>query len=120
MMVWIKSICVRPAVRDPAAAGVRASATDARALAADQPAAGGAHLLRGGAIEDEPSVRFVLNWETDANDVDFHIYDGKGGHAYFSTRKLPSGGELYADVTTGYTLDISHDGTSVASGFSIT
>lgn len=49
-----------------------------------------------------PSLRFVLNWETDANDVDFHIYDGKGGHAYFSQRQLPSGGRLYADVTTGY------------------
>ncbi|HEY0133593.1 MAG TPA: VIT domain-containing protein [Nannocystis sp.] len=49
-----------------------------------------------------PSLRFVLNWETDANDVDFHIYDGQGGHAYYSNRSLPSGGELYADVTTGY------------------
>jgi hypothetical protein len=49
-----------------------------------------------------PSLRFVLNWETDANDVDFHIYDGKGGHAYYSQRSLASGGELYADVTTGY------------------
>ena len=49
-----------------------------------------------------PSLRFILNWETDANDVDFHIYDGKGGHAYYSQRSLPSGGELYADVTTGY------------------
>ena len=49
-----------------------------------------------------PSLRFVLTWETDANDVDFHIYDGKGGHAYYSSRQLPSGGSLYADVTTGY------------------
>jgi len=49
-----------------------------------------------------PSLRFVLSWETDANDVDFHIYDGQGGHAYYSSRQLPSGGELYADVTTGY------------------
>lgn len=56
----------------------------------------------GGVAEDGPSLRFVLNWETDANDVDFHIYDGKGGHAYYSSKVLPSGGELYADVTTGY------------------
>jgi tetratricopeptide (TPR) repeat protein len=56
----------------------------------------------GARIATEPSLRFVLNWETDANDVDFHIYDGKGGHAYYSARTLPSGGELYADVTTGY------------------
>jgi hypothetical protein len=59
-------------------------------------------VAEGGAIEDEPSLRFVLNWETDANDVDFHIYDGKGGHAYYSQPNLPSGGSLYADVTTGY------------------
>jgi hypothetical protein len=56
----------------------------------------------GGADELNPSLRFVLVWETDANDVDFHIYDAKGGHAYYANRQLPSGGELYADVTTGY------------------
>ena len=56
----------------------------------------------GGTDEVNPSLRFVLVWETDANDVDFHIYDGKGGHAYYGNRNLPSGGELYADVTTGY------------------
>ncbi len=56
----------------------------------------------GGAIEDQPSLRFVLNWETDANDVDFHIHDGKGGHAFYSQPTLASGGDLYADVTTGY------------------
>jgi uncharacterized protein YfaP (DUF2135 family) len=47
-------------------------------------------------------LRFVLSWETDANDVDFHIFDAQGGHAYYSSPRLPSGGELYADVTTGY------------------
>lgn len=56
----------------------------------------------GGVEESGPSLRFVLVWETDANDVDFHIYDGKGGHAYYGNRNLPSGGDLYADVTTGY------------------
>jgi len=59
-------------------------------------------LAAGGSAENGPSLRFVLNWETDANDVDFHIYDGKGGHAYYAQPQLPSGGELYADVTTGY------------------
>jgi uncharacterized protein YfaP (DUF2135 family) len=47
-------------------------------------------------------VRFVLTWETDANDVDFHIRDARGGHANYANPQLPSGGELYADVTTGY------------------
>ncbi|MEK7859684.1 MAG: VIT domain-containing protein [Elusimicrobiota bacterium] len=56
----------------------------------------------GGIKEDGPSVRFVLNWETDANDVDFHIHDSRKGHAFYSNPKLASGGELYADVTTGY------------------
>lgn len=50
----------------------------------------------------EPSLRFILTWETDANDVDFHIRDKRGGHAYYSSPVLDSGGELYGDVTTGY------------------
>ncbi len=50
----------------------------------------------------DPEVRFVLVWETDANDVDFHIYDKKGNHAFYSQKKLASGGELYADITDGY------------------
>jgi hypothetical protein len=56
----------------------------------------------GGTREEAPSLRFVLSWETDANDVDFHIHDADGGHAYYSNPELPSGGRLYADVTTGY------------------
>jgi tetratricopeptide (TPR) repeat protein len=56
----------------------------------------------GARIEKEPSLRFVLTWETDANDVDLHVWDHKGGHAFYSQKTLPSGGELYADVTTGY------------------
>lgn len=56
----------------------------------------------GGVAETAPSLRFVLTWETDANDVDFHILDAKGGHAFYSSPQLPSGGNLYADVTTGY------------------
>ena len=56
----------------------------------------------GGVVEDAPSLRFVLNWETDANDVDFHIFDADGGHAFYEHPELASGGRLYADVTTGY------------------
>ena len=72
-----------------------------------------AYRARGGAVAGElakrslevatrPSTRFVTYWETDANDVDFHIRDAHGGHASYSNMKLASGGELYADVTTGY------------------
>ncbi len=50
----------------------------------------------------QSELRFVLMWETDANDVDFHIYDKEGHHAFYSQPNLVSGGVLYADITTGY------------------
>ena len=56
----------------------------------------------GATLATTPSLRFVLVWETDSNDVDFHIHDAAGGHAFYSHKELPSGGALYADVTTGY------------------
>ena len=69
----------------------------------------------GVSIATAPSLRFVLTWETDANDVDFHIHDGKGGHAFFSDKVLPSGGSLYADITTGYGPEcFAIDGTAAA------
>jgi tetratricopeptide (TPR) repeat protein len=52
--------------------------------------------------DHKPSLRFVLVWETDANDVDFHIIDAHGNHAYYGSPALATGGQLYADVTTGY------------------
>jgi tetratricopeptide (TPR) repeat protein len=57
---------------------------------------------RGIALPTRPSTRFILYWETDGNDVDFHIRDARGGHAWYGHRQLRSGGELYADITTGY------------------
>jgi Vault protein inter-alpha-trypsin domain len=54
------------------------------------------------AFPTRASTRFIMYWETDANDVDFHIQDAKGGHAFYGARELASGGELYADITTGY------------------
>src|SRR5262249_40055953 len=59
-----------------------------------------ARMRRG--IADRPSLRIVLSWETDANDVDLHVTDRHGQHAYFGSRKLPSGGELLDDLTDGY------------------
>jgi len=56
----------------------------------------------GASIPTAPSTRFVMTWETDANDVDFHVYDGNGDHAYYRSTKLASGGLLYADVRNGY------------------
>jgi hypothetical protein len=73
------------------------------ARAPGQRAAIEARLAKAGsALATSPTLRFVLYWETDANDVDFHIRDGRGRHAFFRQMQLASGGELYADVTTGY------------------
>lgn len=57
---------------------------------------------RGLKLATKPSTRFILYWETDANDVDFHIQDARGGHAFYSSPELASGGSLYADITTGF------------------
>ncbi|MBS1118571.1 MAG: hypothetical protein H6Q90_799 [Deltaproteobacteria bacterium] len=54
------------------------------------------------ALVTEQSTRFLLYWETDANDVDLHVRDAAGGHAWYSHKLLESGGELFADVTTGF------------------
>jgi hypothetical protein len=53
-------------------------------------------------LASEPSTRFILYWETDGNDVDFHIQDAHHGHAFYGHKELASGGELYADIMTGY------------------
>jgi hypothetical protein len=53
-------------------------------------------------VATNASTRFILYWETDGNDVDFHIQDARGGHAYYASPILASGGSLYADITTGY------------------
>jgi hypothetical protein len=62
-----------------------------------------------------PSTSFVLTWETDANDVDLHVYDGATGHASYASRHMPSGGALVADVTNGYGPEMfSIEGTPAA------
>ena len=53
-------------------------------------------------IPSQSSLHFVLSWETDTNDVDLHVYDAEGGHAFYSAPELASGGSLTRDVTTGY------------------
>jgi hypothetical protein len=53
-------------------------------------------------LATEPSTRFVLHWETDANDVDLHVTDAAGHTANFHKPDLRSGGRLFADVTTGF------------------
>lgn len=54
-------------------------------------------------IPDQPSTRFVLSWESDANDVDLVVRDRFGGRASAKQNTVPgTGGELTPDVTTGY------------------
>ena len=50
----------------------------------------------------ERSLRVILYWETDVNDVDLHVLDAHGGHAWYAHKDLESGGALYADITTGF------------------
>ncbi len=56
----------------------------------------------GATLATEPSLGFVLSWETDANDVDLHVHDTTGGHAFYGDVELASGGKLAGDITTGY------------------
>ena len=91
-------------------AGVdRVLAEDAGMIGAAYAAHGGdkaaiAHALaaRQLALATAPTTRFLLYWETDASDVDLHVFDAHGGHAWYAHKTLASGGELYADVTTGF------------------
>jgi tetratricopeptide (TPR) repeat protein len=53
-------------------------------------------------IAARPSLRFVLTWETDVNDVDLHVVDKHGDHAFYQKRHLRSGGRLLDDVINGY------------------
>jgi tetratricopeptide (TPR) repeat protein len=56
----------------------------------------------GAKLPKGPALRFLLTWETDNSNVDLHVRDGKGAQSCYSSPKLPSGGELYENVTTGY------------------
>jgi len=50
----------------------------------------------------DTELRLIMTWETDANDVDFHIYDKYNNHASYQHKNLASGGTLYEDLTQGY------------------
>jgi outer membrane protein OmpA-like peptidoglycan-associated protein len=56
----------------------------------------------GAEIATRPGLRFILTWETDANDVDLHLVDGRGHQASYARPALASGGRLQNDVTNGY------------------
>jgi tetratricopeptide (TPR) repeat protein len=58
--------------------------------------------VRGARLQTRASLRFVLTWETDANDVDLHVFDEGLQHAFHASPDLPSGGKLHHDVTNGF------------------
>ncbi len=51
---------------------------------------------------NKASLRMILYWESDASDIDLHVYDKRREHAFYSQRTLSTGGKLLADVTNGY------------------
>ncbi|MDQ3337801.1 MAG: hypothetical protein M4D80_21785 [Myxococcota bacterium] len=53
-------------------------------------------------IAAEPSLRFVLAWETDVTDVDLHVRDKHGNRATSKTGALASGGAVVRDMTDGF------------------
>jgi hypothetical protein len=56
----------------------------------------------GAVLETRPSLRFVLTWETSGADVDLHVRDAEGHHAFWEQPVLDSGGMLYGDVKHGF------------------
>jgi len=59
----------------------------------------------GARLELEPSVQVTLSWETPDSDVDLHVRDRLGHHAYHENPRLPDGGHLVEDVAGGFGLE---------------
>jgi hypothetical protein len=47
-------------------------------------------------------VRATLSWDTDATDIDLHIWDVGGNHAWYNDRDGIIGAQLSADITQGF------------------
>ncbi len=80
---------------------------DARVLGAylvahDKSKAAAVRSKLGTSVATEPSLHAVLSWETDANDVDLHVIDAAGDHAFYANRNLRSGGHLLDDLIDGF------------------
>jgi uncharacterized protein YfaP (DUF2135 family) len=52
-----------------------------------------------------PSLRFVLTWDSEQADLDLHVRDGLGWHAFYRDKTLDSGGRLSDDMDAGYGLE---------------
>ncbi|MBL9100223.1 MAG: hypothetical protein JNL82_04640 [Myxococcales bacterium] len=56
-------------------------------------------------LPTEPSLRFVLSWDNELADLDLHVRDGLGWHAFYRHKALDSGGSLSDDMDAGYGLE---------------
>jgi hypothetical protein len=62
-----------------------------------------------------PSLRFVLSWDSELADLDLHVRDGLGWHAFYRSKALASGGALSDDMDAGYGLEaFTIDGAATA------
>lgn len=50
----------------------------------------------------EVDLRVTMTWNTDNTDIDLWVTDPRGDECYYGNRRIPSGGELLADVTQGF------------------
>lgn len=50
----------------------------------------------------EAGTRAVLTWDTDDTDVDLHVWDEYGNHAWYGDQQGISGGELSTDIVYGF------------------
>jgi tetratricopeptide (TPR) repeat protein len=92
-----------PRAAEPIAAVLRQDARVIAAhLAARSPARRDELRKRAGELPAKPSLQIVLSWETDANDVDLHVWDRRNRHASFREPELKSGGVLLHDLTDGF------------------
>jgi len=56
-------------------------------------------------LATKPSLRFVLSWDSELADLDLHVRDGLGWHAFYRNKTLASGGRLSDDMDAGYGLE---------------
>lgn len=56
-------------------------------------------------LATRPSLRFVLSWDSELADLDLHVRDGLGWHAFYRNKSLASGGRLSDDMDAGYGLE---------------
>ena len=72
-------------------------------------------LVNEAELATAPSLRFVLSWDSELADLDLHVRDGLGWHAFYRSKALASGGSLSDDMDAGYGLEaFTIDGAATA------